>query len=73
MESAVKKPGKRSLRRAASLSISRPSTCGYPASAWTPIAVATRIAASPAHRPNGHRGRRNGSRQELFAPRKSWR
>jgi hypothetical protein len=36
MESAVKKPGKRSILRVASLSISRPSTCGYPASAWTP-------------------------------------
>src|SRR2546421_3593468 len=36
MESAVKKPGKSSTLRVASLSLSRPSMCGYPASAWTP-------------------------------------
>jgi hypothetical protein len=30
------------------------------------LAVATRIAAPPAYRPNGHRGRRKGSRQGLL-------
>jgi hypothetical protein len=30
------------------------------------LAVATRIAAPPAHRPDGHRDRRNGSRQGLL-------
>jgi signal transduction histidine kinase len=39
MESAVKKPGKRSTLRVVSLSLSRPSTCDYPASAWTPYNV----------------------------------
>ena len=44
----MKKPGKTSLRRAASLSISRPSTGGYPASAWAPTTSTSAAIPSPA-------------------------
>jgi hypothetical protein len=48
MESAVKKPGKRSTLRVASLSISRPSTCGCPASVWTPTTSTSAATSAPA-------------------------
>jgi hypothetical protein len=47
MESAVKKAGKRSTLRVASLSVSRPSTCGYPASAWTPTTSTSAATLAP--------------------------